>query len=232
PTFSLMVTAAASLRLVVSLAPSPEPVTAMPSSSPGAETTKWTRPVATDGPSFSPTAPSKAKSASTVAMKLTSPRDRGRLLQQPARATCLFFESASRSKSCLEHDLFRKPASTFRDHALILRNLLHDVVAHPTQAFDLRLHHVAGSQERVGALADAAAGATAEHVAALEGQHIRGVLDLLLGGEDELRGIAVLLDGAVDGEADGQIHMIRHEGARDQVRAHGGKVVVALAAEP
>src|SRR5262245_29574425 len=123
------------------------------------------------------------------------------------RATCLFFESASRSKSCLEHDLFRKPASTFRDHALILRNLLHDVVAHPTQAFDLRLHHVAGSQERVGALADAAAGATAEHVAALEGQHIRGVLDLLLGGEDELRGIAVLLDGAVDGEADGQIHM-------------------------
>src|SRR5262249_6812171 len=34
------------------------------------------------------------------------------------RATCLFFESACRSKLCLEHDLFRKPVSTFRDHAL------------------------------------------------------------------------------------------------------------------
>src|SRR5215510_16210782 len=29
-----------------------------------------------------------------------------------------FFESSSRSKLCLEHDLFRKPVSTFRDHAL------------------------------------------------------------------------------------------------------------------
>src|SRR5215510_13439146 len=28
------------------------------------------------------------------------------------------FESACRSKLCLEHDLFRKPASTFRDHLL------------------------------------------------------------------------------------------------------------------
>src|SRR5262249_32833838 len=37
-----------------------------------------------------------------------------------ARATCLFFESACRSKLCLEHDLFRKPVSTFRDHALTL----------------------------------------------------------------------------------------------------------------
>jgi hypothetical protein len=28
------------------------------------------------------------------------------------------FESASRSSLLLEHDLFRKPVSTFRDHAL------------------------------------------------------------------------------------------------------------------
>src|SRR5215211_2439382 len=29
-----------------------------------------------------------------------------------------FFESSSRSRLLLEHDLFRKPVSTFRDHAL------------------------------------------------------------------------------------------------------------------
>jgi hypothetical protein len=29
-----------------------------------------------------------------------------------------FFESSSRSSLLLEHDLFRKPVSTFRDHAL------------------------------------------------------------------------------------------------------------------
>src|SRR5262247_3967570 len=34
------------------------------------------------------------------------------------RASRLFFESSSRSKLCLEHDLVRKPVSTFRDHAL------------------------------------------------------------------------------------------------------------------
>src|SRR5262245_65028087 len=34
------------------------------------------------------------------------------------RARRLFFESPSRSKLCLEHDLFRKPVPTFRDHAL------------------------------------------------------------------------------------------------------------------
>ena len=55
-------------------------------SSTGTATTKWTRPAATDGPRSSPMAPSKAKSASTAAMKPTSPRDRGRLLQQPVRA--------------------------------------------------------------------------------------------------------------------------------------------------
>src|SRR5262249_49854053 len=36
----------------------------------------------------------------------------------PLRTRRLFFESPSRSRLLLEHDLFRKPASTFRDHAL------------------------------------------------------------------------------------------------------------------
>src|SRR5262249_3329801 len=35
------------------------------------------------------------------------------------RARCLFFESASHSELCLEHDLFRKPVSTFRDRARV-----------------------------------------------------------------------------------------------------------------
>src|SRR5262249_53292693 len=35
-----------------------------------------------------------------------------------ARARSLFFESASRSSLLAAHDLFRKPVSTFRDHAL------------------------------------------------------------------------------------------------------------------
>src|ERR1700730_14621908 len=35
-----------------------------------------------------------------------------------ARARCLFFESSSRSILLLEHDLFRKPVPTFRDHAI------------------------------------------------------------------------------------------------------------------
>ncbi len=34
------------------------------------------------------------------------------------RARCLLFESSSRSTSLFEHDLFRKPGATFRDHAL------------------------------------------------------------------------------------------------------------------
>ena len=37
-----------------------------------AETTRWTRLAATDGPNFSPTPPSKVKSASMAAMKPTS----------------------------------------------------------------------------------------------------------------------------------------------------------------
>src|SRR5262249_27332356 len=37
------------------------------------------------------------------------------------RARRLFFESPSRSNLLLEHDLFRKPVPTFRDHALQCR---------------------------------------------------------------------------------------------------------------
>src|SRR5262245_60483321 len=36
-----------------------------------------------------------------------------------SKARILFFESASRFSLLLEHDLFRKPVSTFRDHALV-----------------------------------------------------------------------------------------------------------------
>src|SRR5436190_5778642 len=115
---------------------------------------------------------------------------------------------------------------------LSLRCLVDQAVAHLTQAFDLGLHEVAGRQERVGALTDAAAGPTAEHVAGLEREHVRGVRDLLLGCEDELRGIAVLLDCAVDREANREIHVVADERARHQIGAHRGKVVVALAAEP
>src|SRR5215475_13627365 len=47
-------------------------------------TTKWTRPAATDGLSYSPTAPSSAKSASTAVTRSPSPHVDGPLLQQPA----------------------------------------------------------------------------------------------------------------------------------------------------
>src|SRR5262249_8850766 len=40
-------------------------------------------------------------------------------LEPGPRARCLFFESASRSSLLAAHDLFRKPVSTFRDHALV-----------------------------------------------------------------------------------------------------------------
>src|SRR5258708_28768713 len=47
------------------------------------------------------------------------------LSRSTLRAGRLFFESSSRSSLLLEHDLFRKPVSTFRDHALVnsLRHL-------------------------------------------------------------------------------------------------------------
>ena len=62
------------------------PSTALRSSSLGPATTKWTKPVAMDGPSFKMMAPSKDRFASKAAMKPTSLPSLGRLLQQPARA--------------------------------------------------------------------------------------------------------------------------------------------------
>src|SRR3954447_20531863 len=84
----------------------------------------------------------------------------------------------------------------------------HERVAHLAEALDLGLHHVAGVDEGVGALADAAAGAADEDVANLDAENVGGVFDLLLGREDELRGVAVLLDRAIQRESDEQLHMI------------------------
>jgi hypothetical protein len=63
------------------------PATQAISGSLGAAATKWTTRRATDGPTSSRMAPSKAKSASKMVMKPSSPPDRGRLPQQPAKAT-------------------------------------------------------------------------------------------------------------------------------------------------
>src|SRR5262249_6144795 len=65
----------------------------------------------------------RATAAGAVALRISSLidflwRKQARDPTRLTRATCLFFESACRSKLRLEHDLFRKPASTFRDHAL------------------------------------------------------------------------------------------------------------------
>ena len=87
-------------------------------------------------------------------------------------------------------------------------------VPHLAQVLDLGLHDIARREKGVRALADTAAGAAAENVAGLDCENVRGVFDLLLGREDELRGVAILLDVAVDREADEQIHMVRHEGTR------------------
>src|SRR4029077_11361424 len=55
---------------------------------------------------------SRASSRADLRVRLTSAMD------VSARAGCLFFESSSRSDLLSEHDLFRKPVSTFRNHAL------------------------------------------------------------------------------------------------------------------
>src|SRR5439155_5714949 len=44
--------------------------------------------------------------------------ERGERRRRGPRAGCFSFESSSRSSLLLEHDLFRKPVPTFRDHAL------------------------------------------------------------------------------------------------------------------
>ena len=107
-----------------------------------------------------------------------------------------------------------------------------EAVAHLAQTLDLGLHDIAGFEEAVGALADAATGPATENVAGFERKNARGVFDLLFGREDELRGVAVLLDLAIDGEADEQVHMVGHEGARHQKRPDWSEIVVALAAKP
>src|SRR6202035_708953 len=116
--------------------------------------------------------------------------------------------------------------------SLRLGRLGGETSAHLAEVFDLGLHDIAGFEKTIGALADAAAGAAAENVAALQSEDVRGVFDLLFGREDELRGVAVLLDLAIHSEADEQVHVVRHEGARHQERSHRREIVVALAAEP
>ena len=111
-------------------------------------------------------------------------------------------------------------------------SLCHKLVAHLTQPFDFGFHHIAGFEESNGALADAAAGPATENVAGLEREDMRGIFDLLLGRLDELRCIAVLLEVAVHGQPDEQVHVVLDEGARHQKRPHGGEIVVALAVEP
>src|SRR5579863_4732422 len=119
-------------------------------------------------------------------------------------------------------------------HAVLRRllRLADEAVAHLAEAFDLGLHDVAGLEKSVGALADAAASAAAENIAALQAENVRGVFDLLLWRENELRSIAVLLELAVDGEPNEQILVIQHERARHQERPHRSEIVVAFAVEP
>src|SRR5262249_33589321 len=99
-----------------------------------------------------------------------------------------------------------------------------EAVAHLAQTLDLGLHDIADFEEAVGALADAATGPATENVAGFERKNARGVFDLLFGREDELRGVAVLLDLAIDGEADEQVHMVGHEGARTRNGPIGAKL--------
>src|SRR5216683_6278530 len=64
-------------------------------------------------------------STSMFSALLTS-REVGSHTRMHARAGGLLFESPSRSGILAEHDLFRKPVSTFRDHALVIgRDLRH-----------------------------------------------------------------------------------------------------------
>jgi hypothetical protein len=78
------------------------------SSSAGLETTKWMKLLATDGRSFSPTAPSLVKSTSIAAMKPTSPRALGRrLLQQPARLELFGSRSAILAEHLFENALLQ-----------------------------------------------------------------------------------------------------------------------------
>lgn len=77
---------AASSPSIASRGPFMEPAAAMPSSSAGRETTKWSQPMVTAGPNCRMTAHSKAKSASSTATTSHSSRVAQRLLHQPAKA--------------------------------------------------------------------------------------------------------------------------------------------------
>src|SRR5215472_17991414 len=99
-----------------------------------------------------------------------------------------------------------------------------EAVSHLAQALDLGLHDIAGFEESVGALADAATGPATENVAGFERKNARCVFDLLFRRENELRGVAILLDVAIDGKADEQVRVVGHEGARHQKRADRAKL--------
>src|SRR5262245_14310516 len=75
------------------------------------------------------------------------------------RARRLFFESPSRSKLCLEHDLFRKPVPTFRDHAL-------ETEAWPPEGVAPEVAAEAPGLERRGVPADEQAGPLAHDLLA------------------------------------------------------------------
>src|SRR5215467_34841 len=114
----------------------------------------------------------------TVAIAIAVPADRIACKHQVHIASSSFVPLGNRPAASFLVTRVRVPA--------FLHGFVDETVAHLTQGFDLGLHDIAGSQKRIGTLTDAAAGTAAEHVARLEGEHVRGVLDLLLGGEDEL----------------------------------------------
>src|SRR5271167_1513636 len=98
--------------------------------------------------------------------------------------------AASSPHSNFAHVLIGKPVPTFPGHALCFR---YETISHPAERFNLGVHHIAGLEERVGALSHSAAGAATENISRLQREHVRGVFDLLFRREDELRRIAVLL---------------------------------------
>src|SRR6202023_815106 len=91
----------------------------------------------------------------------------------------------------------RAAAHPCRSRGSGLGGFRNKAIAHLAEPLNLGLHDIADIEKRVSALPDAAAGAAAEEVTALQAQNVGGVCNLLFGREDELRGIAVLLDLAV-----------------------------------
>jgi hypothetical protein len=110
------------------------------------------------------------------------------------------------SSKCLEHDLFRKPVSTFRDHAL-------SAAARPHA---LPVAGRAGA--RIGALPPLAFGGSAGHAAVLTPAYGAGLGDLALalglGGGAQSRARALRMGGAGDDQSDND-----HRG-HSQQRSH------------